>query len=105
MTGVAIDWVTDYHSFFYTLLSVRRPLEKLHCFTDPHSQWEHPRATAITFAATIFFIFACRYLPILPWILKVTYLTLGGKSFLSTYAQPEKKERGLTFGFIVTALA
>jgi len=52
--------LTQYHSFFYTLLS-----------------WEHPRATAITFAGTIFFIFACRYLPILPWIFKITYLSLG----------------------------
>lgn len=52
--------LTHYHSFFYTLLS-----------------WEHPRATAITMASTILFIFACRYLPILRWMFKVTYLTLG----------------------------
>jgi len=52
--------LTNYHSFFYSLLS-----------------WEHPRATAISFAGTVLFIFACRYLPILRWAFKVTYLTLG----------------------------
>jgi hypothetical protein len=52
--------LTHYHSFFYTLLS-----------------WEHPRATALTLASTILFIFACRYLPILRWMFKVIYLTLG----------------------------
>lgn len=52
--------LTNYHSFFYTLLS-----------------WEHPRATAISFASTLIFIFACRYLPILRWALKISYVTLG----------------------------
>jgi len=52
--------LTHYHSFFYSLLS-----------------WEHPRATAISFAGSVLFIFACRYLPILRWAFKVTYLTLG----------------------------
>lgn len=52
---------TDYHSFFYTLLS-----------------WENPRATGITFAASLAFIFACRYLPVIRYMLKISWMTLGG---------------------------
>jgi len=52
--------LTQYHSFFYTLLS-----------------WKHPRATGIAFATNVIFIFASRYLPILPWAFKLTYITLG----------------------------
>ena len=40
-------------------------------------QWEHPRATAITFAMTIAFIFAARYLPILRWVMKAFYVAFG----------------------------
>lgn len=52
--------LTHYHSFFYTLLS-----------------WQNPRATGITFAASILFIFACRYLPVISWVLRITWMTLG----------------------------
>jgi len=52
--------LTHYHSFFYTLLS-----------------WKNKRATGITFAAAVFLIFAGRYLPILRYLLKITWMTLG----------------------------
>lgn len=52
--------LTHYHSFFYSLLS-----------------WENPRASGIAFAATVLFIFAYRYLPMLRWAFKVLYLLLG----------------------------
>ncbi|KAL9623525.1 MAG: hypothetical protein Q9160_002206 [Pyrenula sp. 1 TL-2023] len=52
--------LTYYHSFFYNLLS-----------------WEHPRATAISFAVALFTIFASRYLPLVRWFFKATYLILG----------------------------
>jgi len=52
--------LTHYHSFFYTLLS-----------------WKNKRATGVTFVAAVTFIFACRYLPILRYMLKVTWMTLG----------------------------
>lgn len=52
----------DYHSFFYTLLS-----------------WKNPRATGATFAGVLVFIFACRYLPIIRYGLKLTWMTLGGE--------------------------
>ncbi|RMZ86481.1 hypothetical protein DV736_g6293, partial [Chaetothyriales sp. CBS 134916] len=52
--------LTHYHSFFYNLLS-----------------WENPRSTAITFAATVLFILASRYLPIVSWLLKISWITLG----------------------------
>ena len=42
------------------------------------AQWENPRATALTFTATVLFIFAARYLPALRWSFKVLYMTLGG---------------------------
>ncbi|MCJ1390399.1 hypothetical protein MMC18_003258 [Xylographa bjoerkii] len=52
--------LTHYHSFFYNLLS-----------------WENPRATAISFIATILFIFGARYLPALRWSFKILWMTLG----------------------------
>ncbi|KAJ9637034.1 hypothetical protein, variant [Exophiala oligosperma] len=52
--------LTHYHSFFYTLLS-----------------WKNKRATGLTFLSAVAFIFACRYLPILRYVLKITWMTLG----------------------------
>lgn len=52
--------LTHYHSMFYRLLS-----------------WKNPRASAIAFLSTVLFIFAARYLNILRYFLKLTYLTLG----------------------------
>ncbi|KAK7887749.1 hypothetical protein LTR67_009652 [Exophiala xenobiotica] len=54
------DNVADYHSFFYSLLS-----------------WKNKRATGVTFLAAVTFIFACRYLPIVRYMLKITWMTLG----------------------------
>lgn len=52
--------LTHYHSFFYSLLT-----------------WEHKRATAIAFAGTIAFIFAARYLKVLRFVFKTTFMVLG----------------------------
>ncbi|KAF2020831.1 hypothetical protein BU24DRAFT_456860 [Aaosphaeria arxii CBS 175.79] len=52
--------LTHYHSLFYRLLS-----------------WRNPRATAISFAASVLFIFAARYLNVIRYIFKALYLTLG----------------------------
>jgi ABC-type multidrug transport system fused ATPase/permease subunit len=52
--------LTHYHSMFYRLLS-----------------WKNPRATAITFAASIIFIFAARYLNVIRYIFKALYMILG----------------------------
>jgi len=52
--------LTHYHSLFYRLLS-----------------WKNPRATAISFASTVIFIFAVRYLNLLRYILKAVWVTLG----------------------------
>jgi len=52
--------LTHYHSMFYRLLS-----------------WKNPRATGITFAATILFIFAARYLNIVRYAFKALYMILG----------------------------
>ncbi|KAH8689412.1 Reticulon-domain-containing protein [Talaromyces proteolyticus] len=52
--------LTHYHSQLYSLLS-----------------WERPRATAISFASVVTFILAARYLPLLQWLLKFLYVTLG----------------------------
>jgi len=51
--------LTHYHSFFSSLLS-----------------WDNPRASGIAFASVILFIFAARYLNILRYAFKLTYLTL-----------------------------
>jgi hypothetical protein len=52
--------LTHYHSFFSNLLS-----------------WENPRASAIAYGSIILFIFAARYLDILRYFFRLTWLTLG----------------------------
>ncbi|KAI6245045.1 hypothetical protein HI914_07151 [Erysiphe necator] len=52
--------LTQYHSFFYSLLS-----------------WEHPRASGIAYLTSVLIIFATRYLNIFRYSLKVTYVVLG----------------------------
>jgi len=52
--------LTHYHSLFYRLLS-----------------WKNPRATGITFATVVLFIFAARYLNVLRYALKALYTILG----------------------------
>ncbi|KAF2110689.1 Reticulon-domain-containing protein [Lophiotrema nucula] len=52
--------LTHYHSLFYRLLS-----------------WKNPRATAISFAVSVAFIFAARYLNVIRYVFKAIYLTLG----------------------------
>jgi hypothetical protein len=42
-------------------------------------QWKSPRATAITYASVVLFIFAARYLNVLSYILKGVYTALGGQ--------------------------
>ncbi|KAJ5623586.1 hypothetical protein N7490_012191 [Penicillium lividum] len=79
--------LTHYHSLLYSLLSVSlaRPLRCdndrpsfLPAFTDPSDQqWEQPRATAVSYASIIGFIFAARYLPLLRWAFKFLYMSLG----------------------------
>ncbi|RMJ26942.1 hypothetical protein PHISP_02191 [Aspergillus sp. HF37] len=54
------DIYSGYHSLLYSLLS-----------------WEQPRATAVSFATVVFSIFAARYLPLLRWVFKFLYLSLG----------------------------
>ncbi|KAF2800691.1 cell lysis protein-like protein [Melanomma pulvis-pyrius CBS 109.77] len=52
--------LTHYHSLFYRLLS-----------------WKNPRATAISFAVSVAFIFAARYLNVIRYVFKAVYMTLG----------------------------
>ncbi|OBT50995.1 hypothetical protein VE04_09258, partial [Pseudogymnoascus sp. 24MN13] len=52
--------LTHYHSFFGSLFS-----------------WENPRASAPAYAATVVFIFAARYLDLLRYGLKLTWMALG----------------------------
>jgi len=52
--------LTHYHSFFSSLLS-----------------WEHPRASGIAYISIVLFIFAARYLDIIRYSFKLTYMVLG----------------------------
>jgi hypothetical protein len=52
--------LTHYHSFFSSLLS-----------------WENPRASGIAYLSVVLFIFAARYLDILRYAFKLTWMTLG----------------------------
>lgn len=62
--------LTHYHSFFWNLLS-----------------WKNPRATGITFAAALTFIFMCRYLPIVRLSLKGLWTVLGVVTLAETAAK------------------
>ncbi|KAM5348251.1 hypothetical protein ACJ41O_008075 [Fusarium nematophilum] len=52
--------LTHYHSFFSELLS-----------------WNNPRASAIAYATIVTLIFAARYLDVLRWAFKVSWMVLG----------------------------
>jgi hypothetical protein len=52
--------LTQYHSLFFSLLS-----------------WQNPRVSGIAYLSTVLFIFACRYLDILRYTLKATYMVLA----------------------------
>lgn len=52
--------LTHYHSFFSELLS-----------------WNNPRASAIAYASIVSLIFAVRYLDIIRYVFKLTWMTLG----------------------------
>ncbi|KAF4554291.1 Reticulon-like protein [Elsinoe fawcettii] len=52
--------LTHYHSMFYNILS-----------------WENPRVTGIAFATIVTFIFFTRYVPILKYFFKASYVILG----------------------------
>ncbi|QSS66538.1 cell lysis protein cwl1 [Histoplasma capsulatum] len=52
--------LTHYHSHIYSLLS-----------------WERPRTTALSFVSIVSLIVAARYLPLLRWLFKFSYLALG----------------------------
>lgn len=52
--------LTHYHSFFSELLS-----------------WNNPRASAIAYASIVTFIFAVRYLDVIRWGLRLTWMILG----------------------------
>jgi len=67
--------LTHYHSFFSSLLS-----------------WDNPRASAIAYLSVVLFIFGARYLDLLRYAMKLTWVTLAitvaaevtGKALFST---------------------
>jgi uncharacterized protein YjbJ (UPF0337 family) len=73
--------LTHYHSMFYRLLS-----------------WKNPRATGIAFASTIVFIFAARYLNLIRYIFKTSYMVLGATAAAEVAGQMTIG-RGLTSQF------
>ncbi|KAI9823858.1 MAG: hypothetical protein M1826_007604 [Phylliscum demangeonii] len=52
--------LTHYHSMFYNLLS-----------------WQNPRATAVAYLTGVALIFTARYLPVVPYTLRLLYIVLG----------------------------
>ncbi|KAH9864366.1 hypothetical protein J1614_010300 [Plenodomus biglobosus] len=73
--------LTHYHSMFYRLLS-----------------WKNPRATGIAFATTVIIIFASRYLNLIRYIFKASYLVLGATATAEVVGQLAIG-RGLTSQF------
>lgn len=60
--------------------------------------WKNPRATGIAFASTLVFIFAARYLNLIRYIFKASYLTLGATAAAEVVGQLAFG-RGLTSQF------
>ncbi|KAF2458586.1 Reticulon-domain-containing protein [Lineolata rhizophorae] len=60
--------LTHYHSMFYRLLS-----------------WKNPRATAISYAMIVSVIIASRYVPVLRYFFKLSYMVLGSMFSESTH--------------------
>ena len=79
------DQAAEYHSLFYKLLTVCRADLFLAAHLVDSQQWQNPRATAITFAASVVFIFMARYLDILRYALKLSYIVLGGVHQYSSF--------------------
>ncbi|KAI8935369.1 hypothetical protein NX059_007952 [Plenodomus lindquistii] len=73
--------LTHYHSMFYRLLS-----------------WKNPRATGIAFATAVILIFASRYLNLIRYIFKTSYLVLGATATAEVVGQLAIG-RGLTSQF------
>ncbi|CDM37709.1 Reticulon [Penicillium roqueforti FM164] len=73
--------LTHYHSLMYSLLS-----------------WEQPRATAVSYASMICFIFAARYMPLLRWAFKFLYMSLGVTATVEIAGHLILK-RGIASGF------
>jgi len=52
-------------------------LTKIHGLVYHLLSWKSKRATGITFASTIAFIFFARYLPVVRYVIKLTWMSLG----------------------------
>jgi len=63
--------LTHYHSFFYDLFT-----------------WKFPRATGFFFLSAISLIFAFRFVNVLRYIFKATYILFAGVAFLETAGKP-----------------
>lgn len=51
------------------------------------SQWKNPRATGISFACSVLFIFAGRYVNIVRYIFKLLWVTLGCTYTIGQYVR------------------
>jgi hypothetical protein len=60
--------------------------------------WKNPRATGIAFATTVIFIFAARYLNLIRYIFKSSYMVLGATATAEVVGQLAFG-RGLTSQF------
>jgi hypothetical protein len=60
-----------------TLAATGQPLTHYHSFFSNLLSWDHPRASGIAYGSIILFIFAARYLDILRYVFRITWLTLG----------------------------
>jgi hypothetical protein len=60
--------------------------------------WKNPRATGIAFATTVIFIFAARYLNLIRYIFKSSYMVLGATAAAEVVGQAAFG-RGLTSQF------
>lgn len=60
-----------------TLAATGQPLTHYHSFFSNLLSWNNPRASGIAYSSVILFIFAARYLDILRYVFKLTWVTLG----------------------------
>jgi hypothetical protein len=60
-----------------TVAATGQPLTHYHSFFSELLSWNNPRASAIAYAASVLLIFAARYLDILRYAFKLTWMVLG----------------------------
>jgi hypothetical protein len=73
----AKEQATKTQNEFSNLAAAHQPLTHYHSFFSSLLSWENPRASAISYIAIVLFILGARYLNLLRYAFRLTWMTLG----------------------------